>query len=99
MPCFDGNKCTEPSCNRYGNACWCPQSKKRRSAERQKEVIEAEKMKTFVTGKPEQWDIECGADADCPTDWYCAEQLCFAPLSFPSAAWAALSAPVVSGVG
>jgi len=97
-PCFDGSKCTKPSCNRYGNACWCPHSKKKRSADGAKDVVVANTKKTFVTGEPELWDIECGDDSDCPTDWYCAEQFCFAPLSFPSAAWAALSAPFVSGV-
>jgi len=100
MPCHDGKECKKPSCNVYGNACFCPQfKKKKRSTKELFKEGEIVEEKSFVTGNPEQWDIECSDDSDCPTDWYCAEKFCYAPLTFPSAAWAALSAPVVSGIG
>ena len=62
-------------------------------------MIKHEEEKTFVTGAPQNWTIECVEEADCPPDWFCADQSCYAPLSYPAAAWEALSAPVVSRVG
>ena len=94
-PCFIGGECREPTCNRFGSACWCEQARRRRSAQKE----EHEEQKTFVTGAPQDWTIDCVEESDCPPDWFCAEQSCYAPLSYPSAAWQALSAPVVSRVG
>ena len=105
FPCLVGGECREPSCNRYGSHCWCHRDKQRREGgEITEEMDEIEKSnaegdKIFVTGDPEDWEIDCQDNKDCPPDWSCLEQSCFAPLSFPSAAWASLSAPVVSGVG
>ena len=98
-PCYVGNECTSAVCNRYGNSCWCPQNKRKRSAEKNNEKENIPKEMSFVTGKPYQWDIECKNYGDCPIDWFCEELFCYAPLTFPSAAWEALSAPVVGRIG
>jgi hypothetical protein len=26
LPCHDGEMCVVPTCNRFGNACWCPRA-------------------------------------------------------------------------
>ena len=99
-PCHDGYQCREPSCNRYGSDCWCPLARKKRAAKRTDFTDEDDGLEDvkYVRGAPDKWEIECAGDDDCPVDWICRENLCLAPLAYPAAAWAALSAPVVSGV-
>ena len=99
QPCHDGQECKVPACNRYGNACWCPQSENEVETQpKREEKLKAEK-RLFVRGRPENWQIECLNNYDCPTDWFCEEELCAAPLTFPSGAWASLSSPTVGGIG
>lgn len=98
-PCLIGGECREPTCNRFGSACWCQQGRKRRSAQERQELTGPEERRSYVQGAPQNWTIDCTEDYDCPPDWFCAEQTCYPPLSYPSAAWEALSAPVVSRVG
>ena len=100
-PCHDGYQCREPTCNRYGSDCWCPLARKKRAARETtltREGEEGVEDVKYVIGAPDKWEIECDNDNDCPVDWICKENLCLAPLAYPSAAWAALSAPVVSGI-
>ena len=97
-PCHDGKECMVANCNRYGNACFCPQSKQKRSVkETTQDTLSGQRQ--YVTGHPENWTINCLNDGDCPTDWFCEEQLCLIPLTFPSGAWASLSSPVVGDIG
>ena len=37
--------------------------------------VEENKEYDFVEGKPEEWEITCDTDDDCPHLWYCAEKV------------------------
>ena len=100
QPCYNGLTCTQPKCNRFNNACWCRRFKRKRSAnEEQTQSKILSRNMTFVSGDPHDWEIECNNSADCPTVWFCEQRLCLAPLTFPSAAWASLSAASIGRIG
>ena len=76
-----GKKCVPAKCNRYGDSCWCGETRRRqgRTAFDNVQDIEPRKGKEFdfVDGKPEEWEIACDTKDDCPHQWYCAREVCY----------------------
>eukprot|EP00092_Neocalanus_flemingeri_P007808 GFUD01008429.1.p1 GENE.GFUD01008429.1~~GFUD01008429.1.p1 ORF type:complete len:758 (+),score=132.02 GFUD01008429.1:578-2851(+) len=98
--CYDGTSCVPPRCNQFMDSCWCPARKRNRRVAMETDVTEVGNSTsfTFVDGAPEDWEIECSTDKDCPSEWFCEDDFCFAPYTFPSAAWKSLSAPISGGI-
>ena len=73
------SRCSQPRCNSYGDSCWCETGTRRnRRAGLDGDGGEEEEAGgeyDFVEGDPEDWEISCASDTDCPDQWYCAYQV------------------------
>ena len=76
-----GKKCVPAKCNRYGDSCWCGETRRRQGRRAFDNVQDIEPRKgkefDFVDGKPEEWEIACDTKDDCPHQWYCAREVCY----------------------
>ena len=69
LPCGGRGECRAPTCNRWGNACWCSSGRRRGRRDAPEESRADVKDLIYMTGGPEDWDILCSADSDCPEEW------------------------------
>ena len=70
--------CGPAKCNRYGDSCWC--ETRRRTGRQAPDVVEDVQTREntefdFVEGEPDEWEIACAVDDDCPHRWYCFEEV------------------------
>ena len=71
-------ECGPAKCNRYGDSCWC--ETRRRTGRQAPDVVEDVQTREntefdFVEGEPDEWEIACAVDDDCPHRWYCFEEV------------------------
>ena len=79
-------ECRPAKCNRYGDSCWC-ETRRRTGRQAPDEHVQPRENTEFdfVEGEPDEWEIACAEDDDCPHRWYCFEEVSLSifPIFFP----------------